>query len=91
VKEFRIKRAPYWGILLGLAVFNSTIDILWHQDMAFLLIPLVVIALFALTYARVRDLEWNGAWTLLCLVPLFNIYIGCLETRPLPPGVKPAP
>jgi len=74
--DFRIERTGYWLILLLLAIFGAATQDTPLSGLDFLLL----VAWVVLTYARVKDIGWHGAWTIGCLIPLFNIVIGFIRS-----------
>jgi len=73
--EFRLKRLPYWLILITLGFLSNT-----TQSIEFLV--MVMIGWFVITYARIKDCGYNGWWTLGCILPLFNVVIGFIKSKP---------
>ncbi len=70
--NIRIRRGPYWALMLILSIISGTTNTL---DL------LLLVGWVYLTYARVKDIGWHGAWTLACIIPLFNIVIGFMRSE----------
>jgi len=74
----KLRRAPYWGLYLffvfiqvGVSYVDEGLLGLWFM---------LLLAVLAISYARVKDIGWHGFWTLLAVIPLGNVFLGCVRS-----------
>ena len=79
--KFTLKRAPYWGYLLLLAVMNQMAEYVTSAEAFVFLVLALAAGLVTITYGRVKDIGWHGGMAILLVVPLFNIVIGCWPSK----------
>lgn len=82
-EPFVIKRGPYWACLVVMGCLNLVI--LDPEFSSGIFVGAVFIGWLVLSYARVKDIGWGGWTAIFCIVPLFNLVIGCLESKPEEP------
>ena len=87
IKEgWNLERAPYWGLFLIIVVVSVIADMSYdpyaRNNDIYIFLDMILVASFgAITYGRVKDIGWHGAWTIACIIPLFNIVIGCIKSK----------
>jgi len=79
---FKLTRAPYWGWMVLLALFNVMLEGAGDAPIIAWTWIAVLAGWVVITYGRVKDIGWHGAWALGAFIPVFNIVIGCLKSKP---------
>jgi len=75
-EDYTMARAPYWGWLIAIIVMNAMLPYEAGILAIFLLVGLVFI-----TYVRVKNIGWHGAWTLCLFLPFFSFFIGFFPSK----------